>query len=208
MFSFFDVSDAVRIDRELGLRFGQIRRVIDTTDSVLSLSFLEVESSSGGVSYDMASDRLFGVGGEHCTGVYVSHHLIGDEYSDTELVGESLKHSHKPGQMHLTGSQFTPSAKIGSVESGCAVDHQKGVPRLRHHGRGLDQQLCLMVTVVGARVCDVIQYVVLIQTESSGDVYEPLGSERAFGVDVETLSFSAAHIYWQLTRDGQHMTQL
>lgn len=40
----------------------------------------------GGVSQDVSSNRLLGIGGEHGGTVHLRHHLVGDHHSHAELI--------------------------------------------------------------------------------------------------------------------------
>ena len=87
-FSFFRVADAVRVDREHRLSFGQTRRVVDLADSRLASAFAEVQSENqnihvsskilhtvvtstlyepcgGCMCHDVSADWLFRVSCEH-----------------------------------------------------------------------------------------------------------------------------------------------
>jgi hypothetical protein len=202
------VLNAIRLYTKHSLGLREVGAVVHSTHPILALRFLEVQPSGRRVSHNMAADRLLGVGTENGRRVHISHHLIGDEHRHTELVGQALQHSHEARQMHLTGRQFPSAAEVGPVEGGSAVNHQQRIPGLRHHVRRLHEQLRLVVAVVGARVGDVVEHLTLLEVEAPGDVHEALGTEGALSADVQTLALSAAHVEGQLTRDGQHVTQL
>ena len=67
--------------------------------------------------------------------------------------------------MHLASAQLAATAVIRAVQGSRTIHHQQSVATLRKHGRRLNQQLGLVVGVVGASVSNVVQHVRGIQTE-------------------------------------------
>ena len=65
-----------------------------------------------------------------------------------------------------------------------------------------------MVRVVGSGIGHIVQHIIPTQLVSLGHGQQSLRAEGAFGVDVQTFAFGAAHINGQLTRDGQSVGQL
>ena len=62
--------------------------------------------------------------------------------------------------------------------------------------------------VVGARVGHVIEHVCAAEAVTFSHGQQPLRTEGALGVHVETLALAAAHVHGKLTGDGQGVAQL
>ena len=61
----------------------------------------------------MSTDRLLGVcSSKHCTAIDLSHHLVGDDHGDTELVSHALQVAQEASKTHLS---------IGKLASACVV---------------------------------------------------------------------------------------
>lgn len=68
---------------------------------------------------------------------------------------------------------------------------KRDFPGLRHHRRGLDQQLRLMVRIVGASVRHIVQNIVSVQFVSLGNGQKSFRPEGSLCVDVKAFAFSA-----------------
>ena len=136
------------------------------------------------------TDRFLIVSREHSAAriVHAGHHLIGDYDGNTELVRQPLQVSQELAEVHLSTGQLPATTEIGSVQGGRTVHNQQRVTRFAHHRRRLDQQVHLMVGVVGACAGDVVEHALHVQLVAAGRVHQTLRTKGALGVDVETLA--------------------
>ena len=72
----------------------------------------------------------------------------------------------------------------------------------------MDEQLLLVLAVIGARVGDVVHHFVRVQSEALADLRQTLGAEGALRVDVQRLALAAALLHRQLADDGERVTEL
>lgn len=135
----------------------------------------------------------------------------------THLIGETEQAAKELGEMHLTGAELSTSTEVGTIErsdrvydeEGEPVTQQEGgqsppnraisaldqnSPRLGHHRTSLDEELRLVVGVVGPSVRDVVEDVLSVHAVALGDGEEADGTESALGVDVEALALSSLHV--------------
>jgi hypothetical protein len=82
------ITNAILVDREQAITLGQAGAVIDLADSGLPTSLLETQSGSTGMSNDVASDGLLGIGIEHRTRatINLSDDLVGYDNGNSELI--------------------------------------------------------------------------------------------------------------------------
>ena len=93
------------------------------------------------------------------------HHLIRDDDSHSKLVCDAQQCSQELRQVHLACRQLPTPRVIRAIQGCRAVHNHQRVATLGEHGRRLDQQLGLVIGVVGASVGDVVQHIRRIQTE-------------------------------------------
>jgi hypothetical protein len=55
------------------------------------------------MSNNVATDGLFRVCSEHGGSVNLGHDLVGDDYSNSKFIGDTLEHAKELCQVHLTG---------------------------------------------------------------------------------------------------------
>jgi hypothetical protein len=55
------------------------------------------------MSYNVATDGLFGVCSKHGGSIDLGHDLVGDDNGNSKFVGNTLEHAEKLRQVHLTG---------------------------------------------------------------------------------------------------------
>jgi hypothetical protein len=140
------------------------------------------------------------------------------------LVRQSQQHAKEPRQVHLSGSQLSPSRVIRSVEARSAVHYQKGVPvtdttvttvqlsvsfklvsepydspGLHHHGRCQNKKLCLVICVVCPCICHVVQHSVPWQLVAVCNCQKSLRPECSFRVNVEAFPLTTILVYRQLS---------
>ena len=82
---FFTIDNALSAYAERALGLGQRWTVIDFDHARVTATFPERESSGGGMSHYIATNRLLGVPLEHCCTRHVRHHLICDHHRHTKL---------------------------------------------------------------------------------------------------------------------------
>jgi len=159
---------------------------------------------------DIPTNRLLRVGIEHGARptIDLRNHLIGNDDRDAKLIRQTLQRAHELGQMRLARRELPATDEVGAIERRRGVDDQQGKARLAHHGRGLVQQLQLVVGVVGAGVGDVVEDLFAGEAVAVGDGEEAHGAKGALGVDVQTLALAAAHVEGQLTGHGQRVADL
>jgi len=86
----------------------------------------------------MATDGFFRVCSEHGGSVNLGHDLVGDDYSNSKFVGDTLEHAKELCQVHLTGIELTSARVICTIEGSGRVDYHKGESVLCHQGSCLD----------------------------------------------------------------------
>lgn len=161
------------------------------------------------MSDDIPSNRLLGVGIEHCGAtINLRDDLIRDHDRNAELIRESLEGAHKLRKVGLSCRELAAAREIGSVQAGSGIDDQQREPSLCHHRSRLIQQLQLMIRVVRSRVRHIIQHLLTIQPEPIRHRQQPNGSKRPLCINKQTLPLSATHIKRQLTRHRQCMADL
>lgn len=80
------VANAICINGKHGLGFRKARRIIDFTDTCLPLTLSEVESCSGCMGHDVATDWFLGIGVEHGSGtIHLSDDLVCNHNSNAKL---------------------------------------------------------------------------------------------------------------------------
>jgi hypothetical protein len=65
-----------------------------------------------------------------------------------------------------------------------------------------------VVSVIRARICDVVQNLLSIQAIALSDSQQTNRSEGTLSVDVEAFAFTAAHAHRKLARNGKGMANL
>ena len=65
-----------------------------------------------------------------------------------------------------------------------------------------------MIRVICSSIGDIIQYFFSVETVSFRNSEEADGAESTLRVNVQAFSLPAAHVYRQLARHGECMTQL
>ena len=120
--------------------------------------------------------------------------MVRDDDGDAELVGETLEGAHELRKVGLPGGELAAAGEVGAVEGCCRVDDEEGEAGFTHHVRGLVEELQLMIRVVGAGVGDVVEYLFSAQAVSVGYTQQSHGTERPFGVNVQTFPLPAAHV--------------
>lgn len=206
--SVLGLANTVVVDGERGLSLGKTGTVIDLADTGLVLALAEGETSGGGVGDDVTTDGLLGVRHKHRSSIDLGHHLVGDHDSHSKLVGQTLQFPEEAAKMHLAISEFTTTTVVRSVQGGGTIDDDEGVVLLTHHGRGSDEELGLVVSVVGTGDSDVVEDVLTIKTKPLGDGHETFGTERSLSVDVEGTSISTTLIEGELGTDTELVAEL
>lgn len=110
--------------------------------------------------------------------------------------------------MGLPAAELPAAAVIGAVQGGGGVDDEQREAGLAHHRAGLVQQLQLMVAVVRAGICHVIQDLLARQPVPVRHGEQPHWAEGALGVDVQAFPLAAAHVEGELAGDGQGVADL
>lgn len=65
-----------------------------------------------------------------------------------------------------------------------------------------------MISVVRARICDVVEDLLAVKAVALGDSEQSLRAKGALRVDIQALSFAAAHIYRQLAGHCEGVAKL
>ena len=105
--SVFVVIDSFVCDGKDSLSFRQARRVIYFANTGLSSALSQREPCLRSVCNDMTSNRLLRIcTREHCPTVHLSHHLVGDNDSDAELVSHALQMAKEFGETHLACTEL------------------------------------------------------------------------------------------------------
>lgn len=158
---------------------------------------------------DISTDRFLWVRIEHGrTTIHLRNNLVRNHHRNTKLIRKTLQHSHELGEMTLAGTEFASAGKVCAVEGGGTVDDEESKAGFGHHGGGLVEELELVVRVVGAGVGNVVEDFFAVEAVAVGNGEEAHGAEGAFGVDVETFSFAAAHVKGELAGYGKGVAYL
>jgi hypothetical protein len=157
---------------------------------------------------NMSTNRLLRVSSEHRTAIDLRHNLVGNYDCDAKLVRNSLESAQELSQVHLASGQLTTAAKVSTIESSCAIDHHQCETILRHQGCGLQQKLVLLIGVVCSCICDIVQHLLLIKTESLSNRNESFWSESTLSVDIHGHAFATALCDRQLARDAKRVANL
>ena len=159
--------------------------------------------------HDVPADRFQRVGArEHGVSIRVRNHLVRHHDGNAELVGKAGEMAEKFAEVHLPRAELAAAFVLGAEEVRHGVDDDDAEPRLRHHARGGDEELGLMLCVVRLGVRDVVEHGVGVHAETLGDGDEPLGAEGTLGVDVHGLALRAALREGKLARHRERVAQL
>lgn len=201
-------ANTVVVDGERGLSLRETGTVIDLADTGLVLALAERETSGGGVGDDVATDGLLGIRHKHRSSIDLGHHLIGDHHRHAKLVGQTLQFPEEATEMHLAISELTSTTVVGSIKGSGTIHDDEGVVLLAHHGRSSDEELSLVVSVVGTGDSDVVEDVLAVETKPLSNGHETLRTERSLSVDVEGTTVSTSLIEGELGTDAELVAEL
>ena len=122
---FVGVLNAIGIDGEAALGFGQERRVVHLADTILAASLSEGQSRGGGVGDNVAADRNLLLAIQ--TRVGIGAHLIGDDDGQSIDISQSIEHPHESTQVLLAFGQIASAVEIGSIERSGTVHNEQGI---------------------------------------------------------------------------------
>jgi hypothetical protein len=134
--------------------------------------------------------------------------LIGNDHSNAELISDPLEHSQVLRHMHLSRSKLTSAGEVSSVESSGRVNHHQRKSVLSHKCGCLQEQLVLLVCIVGTRIGNVIKHLLFIKAETLRNGDQPLRAESSFSVDVHGHSLTTTFSNWKLASDAECMADL
>ena len=204
---FTSISNTIIVDAKDRFSFGETRGVVDLDDALLALTLAEVEARLGGVGDDVPADGLLVVAREEGR-VGVGDDLVGDDDGGAVFLGQTLEGTEELAELLLAISELAAAGEVGAEERGGGVDDDDSKSVLSHHCGRLGEKLLLMFAVVGAGAGDVVEDVVGVEAEALGDGAEALGTEGAFGVDVEGHAFGAALVEGKLAGDAERVAEL
>jgi len=204
------IPNPILIDRKQTITLRQTRAIINLTNPRLAPPLLQTQPRRTRMRDDIPPNRLLRIRIKHGTRptIDLRNHLIGNNDSNTELIRQPLQGAHELGEVRLARRQLAAADEVGAVQRRGRVDDEQGEARLAHHGRGLVQQLQLVVRVVGARVGHVVEHLLAREAVAVGDGEEAHGPEGALRVDVQALALAAAHVEGQLARHGEGVADL
>mmetsp|Transcript_9448 Transcript_9448/g.41381 ORF Transcript_9448/g.41381 Transcript_9448/m.41381 type:complete len:372 (+) Transcript_9448:1081-2196(+) len=196
-------------DGELRLRLGEHGGAGNLGDAVLAPALAQRDASGGRVRHDISADWLESVGSrEHGVSIRVGHHLVGHHDGDAKLVSQPGQVAEELAQVHLPRAELAATLVLGAEQIGDGVDYDEAEASLRHHPRGGDEELGLVLRVVSLGVRHVVQHRVGVHAEALGDGDEPLRSERALRVDVHGLTLGASLVERELASHRERVAQL
>mmetsp|Transcript_8648 Transcript_8648/g.21084 ORF Transcript_8648/g.21084 Transcript_8648/m.21084 type:complete len:309 (+) Transcript_8648:431-1357(+) len=138
----------------------------------------------------------------------IGNDLVGHEHGHAELLRETRQLAQKLGELHLSLGKLPAAAVIGTVQGGGGIDHDQGVPVLRHDGGCHLEQIGLVFAVVGPCVCHIFEGDCGVHPESLGNALEARWTEGAFSINVDGLSLSATFRNSHLTCNTKRMAEL
>ena len=112
---------------------------------------------------DIATNGLLCIRTEHGSSIDLRNNLIGNDDRDSKFICKPLQIPQKLRQMHLSSTKLSSPAEISAVERGERIDDQQREARFGHHCCSLNEQVVLVVDIVGARVGDIVQDFVYVQ---------------------------------------------
>lgn len=141
--------------------------------------------------------------------------MVGNNDRYVELFGQFHEFAQKFAEVLLTLAQLSTAREVNSIERHDRIDDKERVVVLHHHRSGRNQQSGLMFSGVGSRIRNVGQHCVFVETiplrnrsDSLGSAAITINLQTVLRVDVHDLSFTSAHLSWQLSSDGQRMADL
>lgn len=159
------------------------------------------------MSQNMASHWQFGISETHC-GSWVGHHLISDQNSDIELVGQLEQFGE--GLIHelLSIRELSSSSVVSSKERNEAINNQQRELFLHHLRSSQSEQVVLNLSGVDSAIDDVLKGLCRVQPESFRDFCYLVGSESPHCVDVNYFPPTSALFLLHLGSHGQCVAQL
>lgn len=133
-----------------------------------------------------------------------THH----KYTDVEFLSNVFDSIEELSQLCLTLTELRTTNIVHTEASHDAVnDEQAKLPRHELFAERF-QELKLLLAIVAARIRDILQRCIPVNSKPLGDLDDSLGTECPFGVNVRGFSFSAAHVFWELSNHTHGVAEL